>query len=148
MSEAVAALPAAGIALLVGVTSRSQAWTSLRELAPTVAFLAAILTFGHLCATVGVFSYLGTIAAHLSNGSPQRLLGLVVALAAIVTATLTLDATVVLVTPVVLATTARLAITNRPHSYACAHIANSASLLLPLPEADWPKASEFDALGR
>jgi hypothetical protein len=56
-------------------------------------------------------SYLGTIAAHLSNGSPQRLLGLVVALAAIVTATLTLDATVVLVTPLVLATTARLALT-------------------------------------
>jgi arsenical pump membrane protein len=132
MSEAVVALPTAGIALLVGVTSSAQARTSLRELAPTVAFLAAILTFGHLCAAAGVFSYLGTIAAHLSNGSPQRLLGLVVALAAIVTATLTLDATVVLVTPVVLATTARLAIPNRPHSYACAHIANSGSLLLPV----------------
>jgi arsenical pump membrane protein len=60
------------------------------------------------------------------------LLQLVVVLAAAVTATLTLDATVVLVTPVVLATTVRLGIPNRPHSYACAHLSNSGSLLLPV----------------
>jgi arsenical pump membrane protein len=132
ISEAVVAVPAAALALSVGVTSGDQARTSLSELAPTVAFLAAILVFGHLCAAAGVFSYLGSVTAQLSNGSPRRLLGLVVAFAAIVTATLTLDATVVLVTPVVLATTARLAVPHRPHSYACAHIANSGSLLLPV----------------
>ncbi|MGI8664477.1 MAG: SLC13 family permease [Jatrophihabitans sp.] len=57
---------------------------------------------------------------------------LVVGFAAATTATLTLDATVVLVTPVVLATTTRLAVPSRPHSYACAHLANSGSLLLPV----------------
>jgi arsenical pump membrane protein len=132
ISEAVVAVPAVAVALLAGVATTQQARSSLRELAPTVAFLAAILAFGHLCASAGVFAYLGSVTAHLSNGSPGRLLGLVVALAAVVTATLTLDATVVLVTPVVLATTARLAIPSRPHSYACAHIANSGSLLLPV----------------
>ena len=132
LSEAVIAVPCAAIALLTGASRWPVARHSLGELASTVCFLAAILAFGHLCATDGVFDYLGTITAHLSRGNPHRLLVLVVGFAALVTATLTLDATVVLVTPVVLATTARLAIPNRPHSYACAHIANSGSLLLPV----------------
>ncbi|MEO6702198.1 MAG: SLC13 family permease [Jatrophihabitantaceae bacterium] len=132
LTEAALAVPAVGLALLAGSSRLSVAELSLRGLAPTVCFLAAILAFGQLCATEGVFAYLGGLTAERSGGRPGRLLGLVVAFAAIITATLTLDATVVLVTPVVLATTARLAIPSRPHSYACAHIANSGSLLLPV----------------
>ncbi|HET6210486.1 MAG TPA: SLC13 family permease [Jatrophihabitans sp.] len=132
LSEAVVALPAAALALILGVARPGEAGHSLRQIAPTVGFLAAILAFGQLCATDGVFDYLGGLAARRSGGLPARLLGLVVGIAAIITATLTLDATVVLVTPVVLATTTRLGIPSRPHSYACAHIANSGSLLLPV----------------
>jgi arsenical pump membrane protein len=132
LSEAVVALPAVALALLAGVAHLDEAGHSLRQIAPTVGFLAAILAFGQLCATDGVFDYLGGLAARRSGGQPRRLLGLVVGFAAIITATLTLDATVVLVTPVVLTTTTRLAVPSRPHSYACAHIANSGSLLLPV----------------
>jgi arsenical pump membrane protein len=132
LSEAAIAVPCAVIAMLTGATDAHTAATSLRGLGPTVAFLAAILAFGQLCATEGVFDYLGSVTAHLSGGAPKRLLLLVVGLAAVITATLTLDATVVLVTPVVLATTARMSAPGRPHSYACAHIANSGSLLLPV----------------
>jgi arsenical pump membrane protein len=132
LSEAVVAAPCALLALLTGASDLHTALHSLGELAPTVGFLAAILAFGHLCAAEGVFDYLGSLTAALSGGAPRRLLLLVVAFAAAITATLTLDATVVLVTPVVLATTVRLAVPNRPHSYACAHLANSGSLLLPV----------------
>jgi arsenical pump membrane protein len=52
--------------------------------------------------------------------------------AALVTAVLSLDATVVLLTPVVFATAARAGARPRPHVYACTHLANSASLLLPV----------------
>jgi arsenical pump membrane protein len=45
---------------------------------------------------------------------------------------LSLDATVVLLTPVVLIAAARLRVRARPHAYACGHLANSASLLLPV----------------
>jgi arsenical pump membrane protein len=45
---------------------------------------------------------------------------------------LSLDATVVLLTPVVLATARALRVPARPHAYATAHLANSASLLLPV----------------
>jgi arsenical pump membrane protein len=45
---------------------------------------------------------------------------------------LSLDATVVLLTPVVLAVAAHMRIPARPHAYATGHLANSASLLLPV----------------
>jgi Na+/H+ antiporter NhaD/arsenite permease-like protein len=41
-------------------------------------------------------------------------------------------ATVVLLTPVVFATAATVGARPRPHVYACTHLANSASLLLPV----------------
>ena len=68
-------------------------------------------------------------------GDPQLLQPGAVALfaiAAAVTAVLSLDATVVLLTPVVLATARTLGVPARPHTYATAHLANSASLLLPV----------------
>ncbi len=54
------------------------------------------------------------------------------AAAAVTTAVLSLDTTVVLLTPVVFATAARIEVRSRPHVYACTHLANSASLLLPV----------------
>lgn len=132
LSEAVAAVPAAVLIVALGIVPLRAAWDALGRIGPTVGFLAAILVFGHLCSEAGVFDYLGGRAASLSRGSPQRLLALVVALAAAVTATLTLDATVVLLTPVVLTTTAALGVVKRPQLYACTRLANSGSLLLPV----------------
>ena len=66
------------------------------------------------------------------RGDARRLLLRVVALAAVVTAILTLDATVVLLTPVVLIMARQSALPVRPHAYACTRLANSASLLLPV----------------
>jgi arsenical pump membrane protein len=132
LSEAVVAVPAAAIVVATGIVPWHAATGQLREIGPTVGFLAAILVFGHLCAEAGVFDYLGSLAAQTSHGSSSRLLALVVAIAAAVTAVLTLDATVVLLTPVVLATAARVGVPARPHAYACARIANSGSLLLPV----------------
>jgi arsenical pump membrane protein len=132
LSEAVGAVPAAVLVVVLGIVPASAAGHTLRAIGPTVGFLAAILLFGHLCAEAGVFAYLGERAARASGGEPRRLLRLVVVLAAAVTATLTLDATVVLLTPVVLATAARLRVPNRPYAYACTRLANSASLLLPV----------------
>ena len=132
LPEAVVAGPAAAVVVLLGIVSPSAAGDMLREIGPTVGFLAAILVFGHLCAEAGVFTYLGAVAAQASRGVPRRLLVLVVALAAGVTATLTLDATVVLLTPIVLATTRTLSVRARPHAYACTRLANGASLLLPV----------------
>jgi arsenical pump membrane protein len=132
LPEIVAAGPAAVLVVVTGIVPAAAALRTLRELGPTVAFLAAILLFGRLCAEAGVFEYLGGVVAGRSGGAPRRLLVLVVASAALVTATLTLDATVVLLTPVVLGTVRRLQLPARPHLYACTRLANSGSLVLPV----------------
>ncbi|WP_371480196.1 SLC13 family permease [Kitasatospora sp. NBC_00315] len=130
--EAAAAVPAAALLLAVGAVGPSEAWAQTRELLPVVAFLAAILVLSKLCADEGLFEAAGHLVATVCHGRPDRLLAGVFGVAALVTAVLSLDATVVLLTPVVLATTARLGARPRPHAYACAHLANSASLLLPV----------------
>jgi arsenical pump membrane protein len=132
LPEAVAAVPAAGIVVACGLVPWHQARQEIGALAPTVGFLAAVLVLAHLADRDGVFAYAGTVAARWSRGSPRRLLVAVFAIAAVVTATLSLDATVVLLTPVVLTTTTMTTVRPRPHLYACAHLANSASLLLPV----------------
>ncbi|MFJ1758173.1 SLC13 family permease [Kitasatospora sp. NPDC088134] len=130
--EAVTAVPAAGLLVAVGAVSPSAAWAEIGRLAPVVGFLAAVLVLARLCDEEGLFGALGQWMAGASGGRPVPLLRQVFAVAAVVTAVLSLDATVVLLTPVVLATTGVLGVRARPHLYACAHLANSASLLLPV----------------
>ncbi len=132
LSEAAVAVPGALLVVVTGIVPADTAVDRLQQIGPTVGFLAAILVFGHLCAEANVFDYLGFRAARVGAGRPRRLLIVVVALAAAVTAVLTLDATVVLLTPVVLTTVHQLHVRARPHAYACTRLANSGSLLLPV----------------
>ncbi|MEE4585313.1 MULTISPECIES: SLC13 family permease [Streptomyces violaceusniger group] len=132
LPEAVAAVPAAGIVVATGAVSPARAWAETQELLPVVGFLAAVLLLARMCADEGLFEAAGQAVARACAGRTDRLLGGVFAVAAVVTAVLSLDATVVLLTPVVFATAAKLGARSRPHVYACAHLSNSASLLLPV----------------
>ncbi|MFJ6794926.1 SLC13 family permease [Streptomyces sp. NPDC091268] len=131
-SEAAAAVPAAALVVALGAVSPTEAWAQTRSLLPVVGFLAAVLVLSQLCADEGLFSAAGELVARVCRGSAVRLLGGVFAVASLITAVLSLDATVVLLTPVVFATAARAGARPRPHVYATAHLANSASLLLPV----------------
>jgi arsenical pump membrane protein len=130
--EAVAAVPAAVILIAAGAIPAGDAGTEARRLGPVIGFLIAILVLARLCDDDGLFRACGAWLARSSAGRPRRLLALVFAAAAVTTAVLSLDTTVVLLTPVVFATAARLEVRSRPHVYACTHLANSASLLLPV----------------
>ena len=132
LPEAAVAIPAAGLLLLLGVLPLGDAGIETRSLAPTIGFLAAVLVLANLCDRYGLFEAAGSWMAAGSRGRPVSLLALVFAAASVVTAVLSLDATVVLLTPVVFATVARLRLRAKPHVYACTHLANSASLLLPV----------------
>lgn len=132
LPEAVAAVPAAAVVVVLGLVSPHAAWAETRTLLPVVAFLVAVLALSHLCDAEGLFAAAGDLMARLSRGRPQRLLGAVFVVASVVTAVLSLDATVVLLTPVVFATAARAGMRPKPFVYACTHLANSASLLLPV----------------
>jgi arsenical pump membrane protein len=130
--EAVVAVPAAGLLIALGVISLDDALAEANRLLPVVGFLAAVLVLAHLCDDEGLFHAAGTLMARASRGDPRRLLTRVFLIGATTTAVLSLDATVVLLTPVVLATARTLSITPRPHAYATAHLANTASLVFPV----------------
>ncbi|MEU2006451.1 SLC13 family permease [Rhodococcus sp. NPDC019627] len=132
LPEVVVAAPAAAVAVGVGLVTPSQAWDEIREMAPTVGFLAAILVLAHLADAMGVFAWIASRLRRGARGEPTRLLTLVFGAAALTTAVLSLDATVVLLTPAVIATARALQMDPRPHSYATAHLSNTASTLLPV----------------
>ena len=130
--EAVAAVPAAALVIGTGAISVHDAGEQAMRLGPVIGFLAAVLVLAQLCDDEGLFRVCGEWMARTAAGRPRRLLAQVFALAAVTTAVLSLDATVVLLTPVVFATAARLEARAKPHLYACTHLSNSGSLLLPV----------------
>lgn len=132
LPEAVAAVPAALIVMATDALPADAVVAEVGELLPVVGFLAAVLVLSELCARDGLFEWAGQAMAVHSRGEPQRLLIAVFVVAAATTAVLSLDATVVLLTPVVFATAARVGVRARPHVYACTHLANGGSLLLPV----------------
>lgn len=132
LPEAVAAVPAALVALALGLVTPAQAESTVKQLFSTIVFLAAILVISHLADADGVFRWLGALLARRSRRDPVRLLGWVFVVAALTTAVLSLDATVVLLTPVILSTVRRVRVRAAPQVYATAHLSNSASLLFPV----------------
>lgn len=132
LPEAVLAVPAAGIAVGTGAITLDHARAEAERLGPVVGFLAAVLVLAHFCDVEGLFRACGAWTARWAAGRPVPLLTAVFALASAITAVLSLDATVVLLTPVVFATAARTGVRPKPHVYACTHLSNTASLLLPV----------------
>jgi arsenical pump membrane protein len=125
-----AAVPAALILIGTGAISTRQAAAQVAGLAGVVVFLGAVLVLAKLCDDEGLFEAAG--AAMAQRVGSRGLLREVFVIAATITAALSLDATVVLLTPVVLATVRRMRTPVRPYAYATAHLANGASLLLPV----------------
>ncbi|MET7825108.1 arsenic transporter [Streptomyces sp. NPDC005386] len=130
--EAVVAVPAAGLVLLTGAISWDHARDEAGHLGPVIGFLAAVLVLAKYCDDEGLFRACGAWMARWAAGQPGRLLTAVFVLASAITAVLSLDATIVLLTPVVFATAARMGARPKPHVYACTHLSNTASLLLPV----------------
>ncbi|HET8976899.1 MAG TPA: SLC13 family permease [Solirubrobacteraceae bacterium] len=126
------AVAGAVVVVAAGALSLHGARSALGRLGPTVGFLAALLVLADGCRRAGVFDTLGALMALGARNRPRRLLAMVFLAAAGTTAVLSLDATIVLLTPIVFATAARLRASPRPQVYACSHLANTASLLLPV----------------
>jgi arsenical pump membrane protein len=130
--EAVAAVPAAILVIALGAVSPHRALAEAERLGPIIGFLAAVLILAQLCQDEGLFRACGDWMARGAGKRPTRLLIRVFIVASVTTAVLSLDATVVLLTPIVFATAARLNARAKPYVYGTTHLANSASLLLPV----------------
>jgi arsenical pump membrane protein len=132
LPEWLAAAAGALFLLATGAIGVPAARSAAGSLGSTVGFLAALLVLAEGCRRQQVFQTLGAYMGVAASGRPQRLFALVFSASAAVTVILGLDPTVVLLTPIALITAARLRADPKPNVYACGHLANSASLLLPV----------------
>ena len=130
--EAVVAVPAALVLLGTGAISLDHARAEAQLLGPVIGLWPRYSCSPSCVTTRGCSAPAGTWLTRTAAGRPRRLLLAVFVLASVITAVLGLDAAVVLLTPVVFATAARLGARARPHVYACTHLSNTASLLLPV----------------
>ena len=129
---ALIAVPSGLLLVALGVVGWHDALATVREVSPTVAFLVVVLLLADLADREGLFGWAAALTARRAGRSARSLFGQVTVLAAAVTAVLSLDATVVLLTPVVVATARRMRVPVAPHGFVVGHLANSASLLLPV----------------
>ena len=118
--------------LLLRLETPVQAWRVTQTGQDALLFLLSLLLLSALLERSGFFEWASVQAACMAGGDGRRLYRNVFLLGALITATLSLDTTAVILTPVVLAFVARLKLPARPYVFACAFVANTASLPLPV----------------
>lgn len=118
--------------LALGLETPAQAWRVTRTGQEALLFLLSLLLLSALLERSGFFEWAAVEAARRARSDGRRLYRNVFLLGALITAALSLDTTAVILTPVVLAFVSRLRLPARPYLFACAFVANAASLPLPV----------------
>ncbi|HEX4460553.1 MAG TPA: ArsB/NhaD family transporter [Polyangia bacterium] len=123
-----------GAALLLALrfVSPHEAVAVVGQAGGALLFLAALLPLAALIERSGFFDWTAIVAAQRARGRVRVLYRNVFILGALVTTVLSLDTTAVILTPIVLSFVRRLQLPPRPFVFACAFVANTASLLLPV----------------
>jgi len=124
-------LVAAG-AVVFGVLPSDDLIGIAERVAPILAFVVAVTIVAELAAKAGVFDVAAGWLARASRGRTTLLWLLVVALAVVATAFLSLDTTAVLLTPVVVAVARANGLPPLPFAFTTVWLANTASLVLPV----------------
>ncbi|MGB4777472.1 SLC13 family permease [Microbacterium sp.] len=125
-------LAASGVAILTGVLSAADAGAIADRVWPILLFVVAVTIVAELSATAGVFDMAAAWLARAARGRVLVLWLLIVGLAVVVTAFLSLDTTAVLLTPVVVAVARANGLPPLPFAFTTVWLANTASLFLPV----------------
>lgn len=133
------------IALLTGVLPADEALAVADRVWPILLFVVAVTVVAELASRAGLFDVVAARLARLARGRTVWLWVLVVALATVATAFLSLDTTAVLLTPVVVAMAVARKLDPLPFAFVTVVLANTASLVLPVSNLTNLLAS--DALG-
>ena len=131
-NEATAAALGAAVMLIVGLVSPSQAWDVLQVNANVLLFFLGLMIISIVAEQAGFFEWCAYKAVKLARGKGPALLGIVFGLGTLLTAFFSNDATALILTPVVFTLVKRLKLNPLPYCFACAFIANTASMLLPV----------------
>ncbi len=133
------------IALLTGAFPASDALAVADRVWPILLFVVAVTVVAELASKAGLFDVVAARLARVARGRTVWLWVLVVALATVATAFLSLDTTAVLLTPVVISMAAARKLDPLPFAFVTVVLANTASLVLPVSNLTNLLASE--ALG-
>ncbi len=132
LNEAWATVVGGALMLLLHLETWAQAWRTVAQGGDVLLFLLGLLLLSDLLRSSGFFEWAAIHAARAARGDGRALYRNVFLLGAVTTALLSLDTTAVILTPVVLSFVGRLKLTPRPFLLACAFVANTGSLLLPV----------------
>jgi arsenical pump membrane protein len=128
-----AGLLACGIvAALTGILPPEMIGSIFDRVWPILLFVVAITVVAELAATAGLFDVIASFLGRISRGRTWTLWLLVVAMAVVSTAFLSLDTTAVLLTPVVVGVARANGLPPLPFALATVWLANTASLALPV----------------
>ncbi len=131
-NEATAAALGAVILLIAGVVSPSQIPQVWQANFNILLFFLGLMIISVIADQAGFFEWCTFKAVALSKGRGAVLLGSIFALGAVLTAFFSNDATALILTPIVFTLVTRLKVDPLPYVFACAFIANTASMLLPV----------------
>jgi arsenical pump membrane protein len=133
------------VALLTGEFPASDALAVADRVWPILLFVVAVTVVAELASKAGLFDVVAARLARIARGRTVWLWVLVVALATVATAFLSLDTTAVLLTPVVISMAVARKLDPLPFAFVTVVLANTASLVLPVSNLTNLLASE--ALG-
>lgn len=129
--EAVWTCLGAAVLLLLQLVSPRDVLQVVQTTEEPLLFLLALLLLSALLERSGFFEWAALESARRARGRTAALYRNVFVLGVVCTALLSLDTTAVILTPIVLALVRRLNLTARPFVFACAFVANTASLSFP-----------------
>ncbi len=132
LNEATAALLGAILMLATTIVSPSQAYDVLKTTANILLFFLGLMIVCAVADRAGFFEWSAFKAVKLANGRGHRLLLVLFVLGTAITTFLSNDATALILTPIVYVLVTKLKLNPLPYVFACAFIANAASMMLPI----------------
>ena len=132
LNEATAALLGALLMVVVGKVSPGQTFEVLKSSANILLFFLGLMIICAIADRAGFFEWSALKAIGLAKGKGRRLLLVLFGLGTVITAFFSNDATALVLTPIVFVLVTKLRLNPLPYVFACAFIANTASMLLPI----------------
>jgi arsenical pump membrane protein len=118
--------------LATSIVSPSQAFGVFKDIDNILLFFLGLMVICVVADRAGFFEWSASKAVKLAGGKGLKLLLVLFALGTLITTFFSNDATALVLTPIVYVTVTRLKLNPLPYVFACAFIANTASMVLPI----------------
>lgn len=132
LDEGWVAAAGAAVMLAFGWGTIGDVERAVVETAPILLFLLGMMVIAASADAAGIFEWAARLAIQSAGGSGWRLFVNLYLLGAIVTLLLSLDVTAIVLAPIICVALLRLQVDPRPFLVACAFVANTGSLALPM----------------